>query len=83
MIGGITGGERGINRHVRTRPLQCTRTFPALYKQAAMSLLELGPIIFGPKRDLIDYLQNKRLIVRNMQCQRCLIYYNNEFTNPR
>ena len=42
-----------------------------------MSLLELGPIIFGPKRDLIDYLQNKRLIALNMQCQRCSITMNN------
>lgn len=41
-----------------------------------MSLLELGPIIFGPKRGLINFLQNKHLIARNMDCQQCGIAMN-------
>ena len=41
-----------------------------------MSLLELGPIIFGPKRDLIDFLHYKHLLARNMDCQQCGIAMN-------
>ena len=47
-----------------------------LRKKASMSLLELGPTIFGPKRDLVNYLQNKHLLAGNMQCQRCAVPMN-------
>ena len=38
-----------------------------------MSLLELGPVIFGPKQDLINFLQNKHLLAQSMQCQNCAL----------
>lgn len=36
-----------------------------------MSLLDLGPVIFGPKQGLITYLQNKHLLAQSTQCHRC------------
>ena len=53
-----------------------SRVFGANIRKSIMSLLELGPIIFGPKRDLINFLQNKHLIARNMDCQQCGIAMN-------
>ena len=38
-----------------------------------MSLLDLGPVIFGPKQGLITYLQNKHLLAQSMQCHRCAL----------
>ena len=48
------------------------RAFGASFKDK-MSLLELGPVIFGPKWDLIEYLQNKHLLAGTMQCSRCAV----------
>ena len=53
MIGGITGGERGINRHERTRTLQCTRTFPAKFGGS----IQTGSHVFARARS--DYLWTK------------------------
>ena len=37
----------------------------------ALSLMAIGPVIFGPKDDLISYLQQKRLLATNKQCPGC------------
>ena len=65
-------------RYKQHSPCARIHVLPALLAPTiiTMSLLELGPIIFGPKRDLIDYLQNKHLIARNMHCQQCGIHSN-------
>lgn len=34
-------------------------------------MVELGPVIFGPKLNLIQYLQSKGLLASNMTCPRC------------
>ena len=33
-----------------------------------MSILQLGPVIFGPTSDLVDYLQQKGLLAAQKQC---------------
>ena len=38
-----------------------------------MSLLDLGPVIFGPKQGLIAYLQSEHLLAQSMQCQHCAL----------
>ena len=38
-----------------------------LYK-ATMSILQLGPVIFGPTSDLVDYFQQKGLLAAQKQC---------------
>ena len=38
-----------------------------------MSLLDLGPVIFGSRQGLITYLQNKHLLAQSMQCQCCAL----------
>ena len=40
-------------------------------KRFLMSLLELGPVIFGDTDDLIAYLQDKHLLASNMMCTNC------------
>ena len=36
-----------------------------------MSLLELGPTIFGPSVDLIAWFRTKRLLARSQDCSQC------------
>ena len=38
-----------------------------------MSLLELGPTIFGPTDDLIAWFRSKRLLARSQDCSTCNI----------
>ena len=51
-----------------------------LYKPAAMSLLELGPIIFGPERS--DRIPAKQAPDCTQHAMPAMLD-NNEFTNPR
>ena len=37
----------------------------------ALSLLSLGPVIFGSVEDLISYLQNKQLLASTKTCPTC------------
>lgn len=46
------------------------RAFPAKY-EPKMSLMELGPVIFGAKNELIAWLRNKRLLARSQDCANC------------
>ena len=41
-----------------------------------MSLIELGPIIFGEKLDLIQWLQGKDLLASHKNCSRCSVPMN-------
>ena len=36
-----------------------------------MSLMDIGPVIFGPKENLIAWLRNKRLLARTQNCSSC------------
>ena len=38
-----------------------------------MSLLELGPVIYGPTDDLISWFRTKRLLARSQDCATCNI----------
>ncbi len=41
-----------------------------------MSIIELGPVVFGPKLGLIQYLQGKNLLAGRMMCQTCITQMN-------
>lgn len=41
-----------------------------------MSLMEVGPIIFGSKINLIQFLQHEKLLARTMTCPNCQIPMN-------
>ena len=36
-----------------------------------MSLLDIGPVIFGAKEDLIDYFRRHHLLADHLNCSRC------------
>ena len=36
-----------------------------------MSLMDIGPITFGPKEDLISWLRTKKLLVSSQDCSFC------------
>ena len=38
-----------------------------------MSLIELGPVIFGPTLGVIQFLQHEKLLAGSMMCQHCNI----------
>ena len=41
-----------------------------------MSIIELGPVVFGPKLGLIQFLQGKNLLASRMMCQNCTTQMN-------
>ena len=48
------------------------REFCLLRKRGSeMSLLDIGPVIFGAKEGLIDYLRRHHLLADHLNCSRC------------
>ena len=50
------------------------RTFFAAFGglfDMALSILKMGPVLFGSREDLIAYLQRKGLLATNKQCPSC------------
>ncbi len=41
-----------------------------------MSIIELGPVVFGPKLGLFQFLQGKNLLASRMMCQNCTTQMN-------
>ena len=41
------------------------------YRTMSRSLLELGPVIFGPTEDLVAWFRTNRLLARTQDCSAC------------
>ena len=48
----------------------CTFKLSGLFVMA-LSILKMGPLLFGSIEDLIAYMQGKGLLARNKQCPSC------------
>ena len=57
-----------LTAHAHHAP--CTRELSGLFDMA-LSILKMGPVLFGSIEDLIAYLQGKGLLATNKQCPNC------------
>ena len=78
LLSGTLRGRHGIIIANRTLSRMCitheTKYIAGTQRafDMALSILKMGPVLFGSTEDLISFLQGKGLLATNKQCPNCL-----------
>ena len=67
---GCYASQRPHNTHAHSIVCGIPRAFGGLFN-IALSILKMGPVLFGGTENLIAYLQRKGLLATNKQCPNC------------